>query len=258
MRANSKLTTGTERVRHSLRAARDRSAHVRERLRPKRLRAPSLDWVNFLVADVRGALGPFVVVYLVSEQNWNLATVGLVTTLGGWAGLVMQTPIGAWLDRTNHRRGVLLGALGVLSLGAVIIAFAPRFWPVLIANGMMQVASGVFEPAVAALTVGLFAREALTRRMGRNAAWSRAGNIVVALMSGVLAWLFSTRVVFLQVPVIAALTAVAVLTIPYDKIDLRRARGLESGNDRTEGAGRLDRPVPFLAAGRVRRLQPAL
>ena len=45
-------------------SARERSQRVRERFIPKRVHAPSLDWLNFLVADVRGALGPFVVVYL--------------------------------------------------------------------------------------------------------------------------------------------------------------------------------------------------
>ena len=123
---------------------------------------------------------------------------------------------------------MLWGLLG-LSVGAVVIAIAPSFWPVLLANGAMQVVSGVFEPAVAALTVGLCTREMLTARMGRNAAWSRAGNIAAAILSGLVAWLFSAGAVFLQVPVIAALTAVAAMTIPYSKVDLRRARGLEPG-----------------------------
>jgi MFS family permease len=50
-----------------------------------------------------------------------------------------------------------------------------------------------------------------------------------------LAWLVSAEAVFLQVPLIAALTAFAVMTIPNNKVDLRRARGLESGEGRNEG-----------------------
>jgi MFS family permease len=192
--------------------------------------------LNFLVADVRGGLGPYVVVYLVLHQGWTPTAVGLVTTAGGWLGLAAQTPIGAWLDRTNRKRSALLWALLVLAAGAVVIAWAPRFWPVLLANGAMQVVSGVFEPAVAALTVGLCTREALTARMGRNAAWSRAGNLTVAVVSGLLAWLVSAEAVFLQVPLIAALTAFAAMTIPYNKVDLRRARGLDTGEDHNEGA----------------------
>ena len=150
---------------------RERSSHIRERLRPQNLRAPSLDWLNFLIADVRGGLGPYVVVFLIAEQGWNPTMAGVVGTVGGWLGLAAQTPIGAWLDRADRKRAAMLWGLLGLSAGAVVIACLPSFWPVLLANGAMQVASGVFEPAVAALTVGLCTREVLTARMGRNAAW---------------------------------------------------------------------------------------
>ena len=181
---------------------------------------------------MRGGLGPYVVVYLVAHQGWSPTSVGIVTTVGGWLGLAAQTPIGAWLDRTNRKRAAILWALLVLAIGALVIVWLPRFWPVLLANGVMQVVSGVFEPAVAALTVGLCTRQVLTARMDRNAAWSRAGNITVAVASGLLARLVSPHAVFLQVPLIAILTAIAALTIPYDKVNLRRARGL----DDSEGA----------------------
>ena len=39
-----------------------------------------------------------------------------------------------------------------------------------------EVVSDVFEPAIAAPTVGLYTRDVLTARTGRNAAWSRIGN----------------------------------------------------------------------------------
>ena len=223
------------RLKRSRDAVWQHGSRLRQRFTPQTLRAPSLDWLNFFVADVRGGLGPFVIVYLVTQRGWSPTDVGLVTTLGGWIGLVAQTPIGAWLDRTNRKRGALLCALVVLSLGATVIALAPSFWPVMLANGAMQLVSGVFDPAIAALTVGLIGRDLLTARMGRNAAWSRAGNIAVAVSSAAVAWLISAEAVFLQVPIIALLTAIAAMTIPYGKVDLRRARGLESGEGRNEG-----------------------
>jgi MFS family permease len=226
------------RFRNSYDRVRERSKRVGDRLVPSRLHAPSLDWLNFLVADVRGALGPFVVVYLVTEAHWTASAVGLVSTIGGWIGLMAQTPIGAWLDHTQHKKGMLAAAIVMLAIGTVVIVLSAAFWPVLIANALMQVVSGVFEPAIAALTVGLFTSETLTRRLGRNAAWSRAGNIVVAVTSGSLAWFVSSRAVFLQVPVIAALTLVAVVTIPTRPLDQRRARGLESGEGKSDGPAR--------------------
>jgi MFS family permease len=218
-----------------MQAMRMRGARVREQFTAQRLRAPSLDWLNFLIADVRGGLGPYVVVFLVAEQGWTPTAAGVVSTIGGLVGLAAQVPIGAWLDHTGHKRGALLWGLLALSIGAVVIAIAPVFWPVLLANAGMQVVSGVFEPAVAALTVGLCMREALTARMGRNAAWSRAGNMAAAVLSGLVAWAFSAKAVFFQVPVIAAFTTIAAMTIPYSKVDLRRARGLEPGDAQAPG-----------------------
>jgi MFS family permease len=236
------------RFRSGIQAVRERGARMRERLTPHHLHAPSLDWLNFLIADVRGGLGPYVVVFLVAEQGWTPTAAGVVGTIGGLLGLAAQVPIGAWLDRSAHKRGAMLWGLVGLSLGAVIIAVAPDFWPVLLANATMQVVSGIFEPAVAALTVGLCMREALTARMGRNAAWSRAGNMVAAILSGLVAWAFSARAVFIQVPVIAGLTAIAALTLPYSRLDLRRARGLEPGDAKAPG------PTPWIALLRSRQL----
>jgi hypothetical protein len=48
-------------------------------------------------------------------------------------------------------------------------------WPVLLANSLLAVVGDVFGPAIAALTLGLFARQLLARRMGRNSAFDHAG-----------------------------------------------------------------------------------
>jgi hypothetical protein len=64
----------------------------------------SLDAINFLLADVRGALGPYLNVFLVTQQHWSQTEVGLVTTIGGLLGLAVQTPIGAAIDETRAKR----------------------------------------------------------------------------------------------------------------------------------------------------------
>jgi hypothetical protein len=97
------------------------------------------------------------------------------------------------------------------------------------------VVGGLFAPAVAALTVGLFARRDLTRRMGRNAAFARGGNLSIAVAAGLIAWSLSARGVFLMVPALAVCGVVAALSIPHTAIDLRRARGLRSGEKEESG-----------------------
>jgi MFS family permease len=189
-------------------------------------RPASLDAVNFLSADVRGAVGPYLNVFLVTQQHWTQSEVGLVTTLGGLLGLAVQTPIGAAIDETRAKRGVVVLALAVLAITATVIFVWPTFWPVAISNILMAIAGDVFGPAIAALTLGLYARAQLARRMGRNSAFDHAGNVAIALLAGAVGYAFSQQAVFLLVPVFAALTVVAVLSIPGKAIDYDRARDL--------------------------------
>ena len=203
--------------------------------------ARSLDAINFLLSDVRGALGPYLNVFLVTQQHWSQSEVGLVTTVSGLLGLSVQTPIGAAIDATRAKREVIVLALAVLAIGATVIFAVPSFWPVAIANSLMAIAGDVFGPAIAALTLGLYARNQLARRMGRNSAFDHAGNVAIAVAAGAVGYAFSQRAVFLLVPVFAVLAAAAVLSIPAAAIDNDRARDL---NDAPDAAG-----TPAGAAG---------
>lgn len=207
---------------------------VASKLNSKRFIPYSLDAINFLLADVRGALGPYLNVFLVTQQHWSQSEVGLVTSIGGLLGLAVQTPIGAAIDATRAKRGAIILALAVLAIGAIIIFALPSFWPVMIANALMAVVGDVFGPAVAALTLGLYLRKQLARRIGRNSAFDHAGNVGIALVAGAVGYAFSQRAVFLLVPVFAVLAAIAVLSIPADAINYDRARDL----NRKAGSGK--------------------
>jgi hypothetical protein len=109
---------------------------------------------------------------------------------------------------------------------------------VLLANSMMAIVGDVFGPAVAAVTLGLYARSQLARRMGRNSAFDHAGNVAIALVAGGVGYAFSQRAVFLLVPVFAVLASIAVLSIPAKAIDYNRARDLDGEQDATEAVTR--------------------
>ena len=190
-------------------------------------RPGSLDALNFLLADVRGALGPYLNVFLVTQQHWSQSSVGLVTTVSGLLGLIAQTPVGALIDATRAKRALIVVALAILAAGAVAIYVWPSFWPVMIANTAIALVGDVFGPAVSALTLGLFARGQLARRLGRNSAFDHAGNVAIAALAGLVGWLWSQRAVFLLVPVAAIAGSLATLSIPAGAIDHERARGAD-------------------------------
>ena len=195
-------------------------------------RAP-LDWLNFFLADVRGGLGAYVGVFLLTQANWDQATIGAVLTVSGLIGITLHTPIGTLIDATHFKRGLIIVGTCALAVSALAIAWAPTLPVVLTADILMAIAGAIFAPTVAAITLGITSRQALPARLGRNAAFDRAGNIFIAFLAGVIGWSFSQRAVFYLVPFFAVLTALAVLSIPACSIDHDRARGLD-GNEHNE------------------------
>ena len=186
-----------------------------------------LDLINFLLADVRGGLGPYVGIFLLGEAQWDQAEIGLVLTISGLIGISLHTPIGVFIDATPHKRALLIGGVGALAAAAVGIVEVPTMPVVLVADTIMAVLGAVFAPTVAAITVGLVPRQHLPQRLARNAACDRAGNIFAAATAGLAGWALSLEAVFYLVPMFAVLTAAAILTIPATAIDHDRARGLD-------------------------------
>ncbi len=213
----------------------------------------ALDALNFLSADVRNLFGPFVNVFLVTGRHWSQTEVGLVTTASGLVGIALQTPIGAAIDVTRGKRAVIVATMAAMSVAAFIIVLAPTFWPMAVAMTLLAVAGDAFVPAVAALTLGLVARKALARRLGRNSAFDHAGNIATALVAAGVGTVLTQRAVFLLVPVYAALTSAAVLAIPAKAIDHDRARDLGRNGDKDDAPSGLailfrSRPLAIFAA----------
>ena len=68
----------------------------------------SLDCLNFFLADVKGGLGPYLGIYLLTQQHWNQAAIGVVATVAGIVGLVIHAPVGAFIDATRWKRGVVV------------------------------------------------------------------------------------------------------------------------------------------------------
>ncbi|HLJ70786.1 MAG TPA: MFS transporter [Roseiarcus sp.] len=191
---------------------------------PRRFNPRALDALNFLLADVRGAVGPYLNVFLVTQQGWSQEAVGLVTTISGLIGLLFNAPAGALIDASRAKRGLVVVALALLGLSGAAVGLFPSFWPLLAATTVMAVVGDLFGPAVAALTLGLFPRRQLARRMGRNSAFDHAGNVAIALVAALVGWAFTQRAVFFLTPLFAALAAAAVLVIPAAAIDHERAR----------------------------------
>lgn len=188
--------------------------------------ARALDALNFFLADVRDGLGPYLAIYLLIVQRWDEASIGAVMAISGVAAVVSQTPMGALIDGTRFKRGLIILAAGFVTVASLALPVFPEFWPVVVGQVLSGIALSVFAPAVAAITLGIVGPQALARRVGRNEAFNHAGNAVAAAVAGGTAWLFGPVAVFWLMAVMALASIAATLAIREESIDHEAARGL--------------------------------
>jgi MFS family permease len=187
----------------------------------------ALDSVNFLLADVRDGLGPYLSIYLLLTHHWDQASIGFVMGVGGIAAIVAQTPVGALVDRTTAKRALIIVGAITVTAGALAMPLFPRFVAISILQALTGVAGSVFAPALAAITLGLVGTKFFARRVGRNESFNHAGNATAGAITGGLAYFFGPTVVFWVLATMAGLSVLATLRIPADAIDHDVARGMD-------------------------------
>ncbi|WGS26321.1 MFS transporter [Bradyrhizobium sp. ISRA464] len=186
----------------------------------------ALDAANFFLADVRDGLGPYLAIYLLTEQKWDEASIGMVMSIASFAGIVAQTPAGALVDTTKAKRQLMICAALIVTIASLTLPLCPGFWPVAVSQGIAHAAGVMFPPAIAAVSLGVVGRRAFTARIGRNESFNHAGNAMAATIAGGTAYFFGPQVVFYLLAVMAIASLVSVLAIPEDAIDHDLARGL--------------------------------
>jgi MFS family permease len=201
---------------------------------PPATKAP-LDSLNFFLADVKDGLGPFLAIYLLSSRHWDPGKIGIILTIGGIATVVARAPLGALVDSTNRKRGLIVAGAALVAFSAIGISLVPGFWPVALAQTVIGAADAVFPTAVAAISLGIVGVAGFTRRIGRNEAFNHAGNAFTAVAAGLAGWAIAAGAALWIVAALAVLSIAAVLSIDADAIDHARARGAD---DQQEGKAR--------------------
>lgn len=192
----------------------------------------SLDSLNFFLADVRDGLGPYLAIYLLAVHHWEPASIGVVMTIAGIAGLITQTPAGALVDSARGKRTIIAVAALLVTGSCLLLPFVTSFTLVALTQALSAVAASVFAPAIAAITLGITGPRAFTRRTGRNETFNHAGNACAALLAGGFAYLFGPVAVFYLMAVMALGSVIAISFVSADAIDHDLARGLDTSDAR--------------------------
>ncbi|WKW50029.1 MFS transporter [Rhodomicrobium lacus] len=206
----------------------------------------ALDWLNFLLADVKDGLGPFLAIYLTSSQQWDAGSAGLVLTIGGLATVLARSPAGALVDAIAWKRSLIVVGVAIVAVASLAMSANPQFWTVAVGQALIGISDAILPLAVTAISLGIVGRKAFARRVGRNEAWSHGGNVTAAILAGAAGYFIAQVAMLWTVALLAALCAVAVYRIDASAIDNDVARGEEKHGQTPEAVGMLLRNRPLL------------
>lgn len=186
-----------------------------------------LDSVNFLMADVRDGVGPYLSVFLSGSRDWQAGPIGIAMAASTVAAAICQIPAGLLVDFSRSKRALIGGAGLLVGLGCLQIVLFSGFWQVLAAQAFLGGASAIIPPAIAAISLGIVGRRMMPARISRNETYNHAGSFVAAGLAGVFGQYLGSNWIFYLVCGFAVASAVAVGLIRPQEIDHDLARGGE-------------------------------
>jgi MFS family permease len=195
----------------------------------------ALDWLNFFIADVETAFGPFIAVYLIAN-GWSQGTIGLLLTIGGLAGIVSQLPGGALVDAVPSKRLLIAIALAMIAAGALIFACFTDRVMIFAAEILQGGTAGIIRPAEVAIGLGLVGHRAFNHRLGRNHRYGSFGNAATAATLGLVGHFIAPWSIFLIAAGLCVPAAFALTQIQPGDIDYARARSARDRQKPREAA----------------------
>jgi MFS family permease len=190
----------------------------------------ALDALNFFNAGIQTGLGPFIAIYYASGRHWNPSQVGFLLGLQSLAGVVSQTAIGNAVDETKYKRLVSILAALVVVAGCMGIVVGRGMW----VQGLAQVAIGVaitvFPATTSAFALGLVDRKEVSQRIARNEAFTHGGNVIFAVLAGVVGLMLALRDIFVAAAIFAGGMGFSAFLIRAQDVNHEAARAGDEGS----------------------------
>ena len=183
------------------------------------------------MADVKDGVGVYHSVYLLTVKNWEPDEIGLVIAVPGIVGILVQPPAGALIDRTKYKRILLMSASAVIAACCLAVILFSSFFPVFMSQALVGFVQSVYSPCVAAITLGMVGHAFLSKRIGRNESFNHAGNMVAAIMAGLIGRFISYEGIFYFSIFQCIALIVAITFIKERDIDHELARASENTED---------------------------
>ncbi|MGH7111337.1 MAG: MFS transporter, partial [Stellaceae bacterium] len=131
-----------------------------------------------------------------------------------------QLPAGALVDAVRDKRRIAALALVAIIASALLVAAWPVLLPIFVAEALHAFASGVLNPAIAAISLMLVEESQFGERLGRNARYAAIGNAIGAGLMGACGYWLSGRAVFVLTALLGAAALAALQAIRQSDLGL--------------------------------------
>jgi predicted MFS family arabinose efflux permease len=201
---------------------------------PSRSSILGLDALNFLMADVRDGVGPYLSIYLKGGLHWQSGEIGIAMAVSSIAAAICQIPAGLLVDSVRAKRLLVVISGIMVGVGSLLVVCLPKVPVIVAAQATLGAASAVIPPALAALSLGIVGRKLFPARVSRNESFNHGGNFAAAILAGTIGQRFGYQWIFYLVCLFALASAAAVTLIRPQEIDHDIARGGEDKDSSTE------------------------
>jgi MFS family permease len=211
---------------------------------PSRSSRFGLDALNFLMADVRDGVGPYLSVFLKGGLQWQPGEIGIAMAASSIAAAICQIPAGLIVDSVRAKRLLVVISGLMVGLGCLLVVSVPKLVVVVSAQATLGAASAIIPPALAALSLGIVGRKLFPARVSRNESFNHGGNFAAAILAGTVGQRFGYQWIFYLVCLLALASAAVVALIRPQEINHAIARGGDDKDPRIETTQR-SRAIPI-------------
>jgi predicted MFS family arabinose efflux permease len=134
-----------------------------------------------------------------------------------------------WMHALRWKRALAAIGISMLCASALILALIPRGGFVFLAELLHGLTAGIVTPTIAAISLGLVGRRAMSVRTGRNYRFNAAGNALTAGLMGLAGQYFAKSAIFFGAAALCVPALIALSRIRADEIDYARARNAGRG-----------------------------
>jgi MFS family permease len=145
------------------------------------------------------------------------------------AGVIVQSYVGHRVDGSERKRTLSAIAALAVTAGCIGIIVLPSMWMQCLVQAVIGIAITVFPAATSAFAMGMTPEEERSKRIGRNETFTHGGNVVFAVIAGVVGQFLAVAGIFIEAAAFATGMAGASYMIRGKDVDQEAAR--EGGGD---------------------------